>query len=75
MNQIKDTTNTTQIFNEYPDIVSVEQVMSMIRVGKSSTYNLLKLNRIRHVRVGKKYIIPKNAVVDFVCHNGYNESG
>jgi len=46
--------------------------MQMLHIGKSSVYELLRSNQIRHVRVGKKYIIPKSAVIGFVngvCYN------
>ena len=63
------------MFENYPDIVSVETLMEMLHIGKSSVYYLLKTNQIKHVRVGKKYIIPKKAVIDFILEPCYNESG
>lgn len=61
------------LFERYPDIVSVNDIMKMLKIGKSSAYTLLKNNEIRHVRVGKKYIIPKDAVVGFVENMCYNK--
>ena len=61
------------MFADYPDIVSVEQTARMLGIGKSSAYALLQNNQIRHVKVGRKYIIPKQAVIAFVsgmCCNG-----
>ena len=61
------------MFEKYKDIVTVDDVAEMLNIGKSSAYMLLKNNEIRHVRVGKKYIIPKQAVVAFLdvaCYNG-----
>lgn len=60
------------MFQNYPDIVSVEQIMEMLGIGKSSVYSLLKTNQLRHVRVGTKYIIPKSSVIDFACGMCYN---
>lgn len=60
------------MFENYPDVVNVEQFAEMLNIGKSSAYNLLQNNQIRHVKVGKKYIIPKTAVLDFlgdICYN------
>ena len=54
------------MFNDYPDIVAVEDVMCMLGIGKSTAYTLLKTNQISHVKVGRKYIIPKQAVIGFV---------
>ena len=61
------------MFDTYPDVVSIEQVMSMLDIGRSSVYGLLKTCRLRHVRVGKKYIIPKQSVIDFVSGICYND--
>lgn len=44
----------------------------MLNIGKSSAYGLLQNNEIKHVKLGRKYIIPKNAVIglfDNICYN------
>lgn len=38
----------------------------MLKIGRNSAYSLLKDGVIKSIRVGKKYIVPKQAVVDFV---------
>ena len=62
------------LFNNYPDIITVSQLAKMLNIGKSSAYALLQKNRIHHVRVGKKYIIPKSAVLDFIGGMCYNNN-
>ena len=62
-----------KVFENYSDIVSVDDVMSMLGIGKSSAYGLLKTKQIRHVRVGKKYIIPKQSVIEFIGGICYND--
>jgi len=62
------------VFENYPDIVKPEQVMTMLGIGKSSVYALLKSGQIRHVRVGTKYIIPKHSVIAFATDLCYNDS-
>ena len=63
------------MFNSYPDIVTITQIMEMLGIGKSTVYNLLRANMIRHVRVGAKYIIPKQSIIDFLSYSCYNKSG
>lgn len=58
--------NTTELFAEYCDVVSVEEVMKMLRLSRVTVYGLLKSGRIRTIRVGKKYIIPKKCVSEFL---------
>lgn len=60
---LKDEMNIS-MFSEYDDIVSVENVMGMLHIGKSAVYSLLKSKTIRCVRVGRKYIIPKRALLN-----------
>ena len=60
------------LFCEYPDIVTVEDIQEMLRIGRNSVYDLLKKKSIKSITVGKKYIIPKQSVIDFVntaCNN------
>jgi excisionase family DNA binding protein len=61
------------MFNDYPDVITIAQLMEMLRIGKSSAYSLLQQNKINHVRVGRKYIIPKQSVVGFVSNFSYND--
>lgn len=63
---IKDNLINAYLFSEYGDIVSVDDVMKMLHIGRTAVYNLLKTNAIRTVKVGKKYIIPKQSVIDFL---------
>ena len=62
------------MFETYPDIITIDNLMKMLNIGKTSAYSLLKKNEIRHVRVGKKYIIPKQSVVGFLNAMSYNDS-
>ena len=54
------------MFAEYGDIVSVDDVMKMLHIGRSAAYSLLQNGAIRTVKVGRKYIIPKQSVMDFI---------
>ena len=57
MKQLKD------MFSEYGDIVTVEEVMKMLQIGRVSVYQMLKSGEIRSLKVGKKYVIPKKSVI------------
>lgn len=56
----------TMMFNEYDDVVTVNDVMKMLHIGKSNVYKLLRDNSIKSVKVGKRFIIPKRSVIEFV---------
>lgn len=63
------------IFADYPDVVSVEDVQAMLRIGRNAAYGLLKSGAISTVRVGKKYIIPKTSIINFLSLNDGADSG
>ena len=57
---------STEIFSEYSEIVTVDEVMKMLRLGKNTVYKLLKDDEIMNVKVGARYVIPKQSVIEFV---------
>lgn len=61
-----------EIFSDYPDVVRIEEIQSMLNIGRNSVYELLKQGLIKSIKIGKKYIIPKQSVINFVntaCNN------
>ena len=56
-----------EIFAEYDEILSIEDVMEILHIGKNSVYSLLKSNEIRNIRVGKRYIVSKQSVINFIA--------
>ena len=60
------TDSSSEMFSEYNDIVSVDDVTRMLHLSRVTVYKLLKSGRIRTLKVGKKYIIPKKNVIDFL---------
>lgn len=54
------------MFEEYGDIVSVDDVKKMLGVGRTAVYTMLQKGTLRSVKVGRKYIIPKQSVIDLL---------
>lgn len=52
--------------NYSADVVSVEELCRILQLGKNSVYDLLQKGKIKNLRVGKKYIIPKKSVIEFL---------
>lgn len=51
----------------YPDLLNVDDLRKVLgNIGKNKAYELLKSNMIQHVRIGRKYKIPKKAVIDYL---------
>ncbi len=47
------------VFDSYPDVVSVEEIQQMLRIGKNAVYTLLKDGEIKSIKVRQSYIEPK----------------
>lgn len=56
-----------QMFKNYPDIMSVEQLQNALHIGRAKAYQLIRDNRIKYIRIGKKIRIPKIYLIEFVC--------
>lgn len=57
------------IFTNYPDVVSIDDLKKMLNIGRNTAYKLLNENKIKAIRIGKKYIIPKSSVISFLTQN------
>lgn len=55
-----------EYFKDYPDVVSVDELQAMLRIGRNSAYDLLRSGAIQTLKIGKKYIIPKLNVVKYI---------
>lgn len=53
----------------YPDVLSVDELQHILRIGRSATYNLLRENKIKTLKIGNRYIIPKQSVIDYLNIN------
>ena len=65
------TTNMTaseknELFKDYPDVVSIQDLQKMLHIGRNTAYEILKDGTISAARIGKRYIIPKRSVVEFI---------
>ena len=66
MNEILNIDNNNNLFSEYKDVVKVDDVMKMLGIGKNTVYDLLRNKKIKSIQLGKKYIIPKKCVIEFI---------
>ena len=54
------------IFSDYPDVVGVDDLTHMLNIGKNKAYELINTNKIQSIKIGRKHIIPKFRVVEFL---------
>lgn len=57
------------MFANYPDIVSVEDLMEMLQIGQVLAYKLVKKGEIKSRKVGREYKIPKINVISYLLND------
>lgn len=57
------------MFSNYDDLVSIEQLCSMLHIGKTAAYNLLRSGKIKAFRNGRDWKIPRIAVEEYVLES------
>lgn len=55
--------------NDNLDIVTVEEVMDMLYVGKNTVYQLLNAGEIEAFRIGQAWKIPRAAVEHYILRS------
>ena len=62
------------MLNKYGDVLTVIETAKVLRIGKNAAYELVRDGKITSIRVGRKYLIPKQCILDFLKIISYNES-
>lgn len=64
------------MFTEYPDVVNVEQASKMLGgISEKTMYSLLKRGIIKSLYVGKRYLIPKAFILEYLLLDQKQEAG
>ena len=50
-----------------PDLLTIPQFCKSINIGTTYAYQLINEGKIRAVKIGKKTLIPKEALDDFIA--------
>lgn len=54
------------VINEYDDILSVEDVMEILNIGKNSAYALFRNRIIKCFQLSGRWKIPKQSLIEFI---------
>ena len=60
------------MFEDYPDIMSIDDLKSALRIGRTKAYELVGSGEIRSIKVGKSIRIPKTSLLDYIGETKYN---
>lgn len=51
---------------DLPLTLRVEDLMSILGIGRNTAYELIRCGAIRSIRVGKQLRIPKQAIIEYL---------
>lgn len=54
------------ILDGYNDVLTPDEVQKILQTGRNTVYEYLAAGRIRSIRIGGKYRIPKLYLVEFL---------
>ena len=58
-----------ELFEDYPDVMTVQQVRLALGIGRTAVYRLLESHEIECFMIGNAYKIPTTCLIDFVRKN------
>lgn len=54
------------MFEQYPDILSVDEACEALRVGYNAMYELLNSGKVKAYKNGRVWRIPKTSIMEFI---------
>jgi excisionase family DNA binding protein len=51
---------------ELPLVLTVEELMPILGIGRNTAYELIRSGQIRSVRAGRKICVPKEAIAEYL---------
>lgn len=60
------------MFSDYPDIVSITQLQTMLGVSRHLAYDLINNEQILGIKIGNAFRIPKVNIIDYVMSQNKN---
>ena len=57
---------------KYPDVLTVGQLADVLGIGINKAYEIINLKIIGSKRIGRRIIIPKICLIDYLESSRYN---
>lgn len=54
------------MFEDYKDVVNINDLMKMLHIGRNKAYALINTGEIKSFKIGKVHKIPKRWVIDYI---------
>lgn len=59
--------NQTVSFHDLPLVLTIEDLMNVLTIGRNTAYEIIRSGQIRSVRIGKQIRIPRDALEEFLA--------
>ena len=53
-------------YDDIPLIMTVEDLMPILLIGRNTAYDLVRSGEIKSIRVGRQIRIPRDALIEFL---------
>ena len=57
------------MFEQYPDILTVEEVCEALRMGYNAVYEILNSGKLKAFKNGRVWRIPKSSLQQYILEN------
>lgn len=57
------------MFEDYPDILTVEEACEALRVGYNAMYELLNSGKLKAYKNGRTWRIPRTSLTQYILEN------
>ena len=57
------------MFEQYPDILTVEEVCAALRMGYNAVYELLNSGKLKAYKNGRVWRIPRESLKEYIIKN------
>jgi len=54
------------MFNDFGDILTIDELMECLQIGRNTAYRLINSGEIKSVRVGRKHRIPREQITEYI---------
>jgi excisionase family DNA binding protein len=65
----------TDRLNDLPDILTVPEVMKLLRIGRNTTYEAIRSGALPSIRIGRRILVPKKALELFLLEGPVVQPG
>ncbi len=53
-------------YNDYPDVLSVNDVAALLQLGRNNAYKLVQSGKLKSVKIGRIHKVSKKSLIAFI---------